>query len=109
MEPVRIKYYGLLRMTKSAYLWTTVITGALALGLLILGRLTGHMPPFRWPWDPVPDPEAVGFVGLLYNHLYDIVLFCFVAEAIDVVTTLRAFTRKEADQRAAAGGPTPPQ
>jgi hypothetical protein len=111
MPPVRIRYYGLVRMTKSAYIWTTVIASAFAIGVLVLGRLAGNLPPFRWPWDPIPDPEAVGVIGLLYNHLYDLVLFCVVAEAIDVVMTLRAFARKEAEQRAAApgGGPIPPQ
>jgi hypothetical protein len=111
MEPVRIKYYGLVRMTKSAYLWTTAIAGAFAIGLLVLGRLAGNLPPFRWPWEPVPEPEAVGVAVWLYNHLYDIVLFCIVAEAIDVVMTLRAFARKEAEQRAAAAGgeSIPPQ
>ena len=98
MPPVRIKYYGLIWMTKSAYLITTLVVAIFAAGVMALAFLKGALPPFRWPWQPVTNPNAVGFAGLLYNHLYDLILFCLVAEGIDIVVTLRTFARKDAEQ-----------
>ncbi|HEY1375519.1 MAG TPA: hypothetical protein VGF55_01935 [Gemmataceae bacterium] len=107
MEPVRVKYYGLVPMTKSAYLIATLVAVILAVAVVIAGRLVGGLPPFRWPWQPVPWPDAVGVAGWLYNHFYDVVFVCLVAEVIDFVVTLRAFARKEAERRSAAPGREP--
>jgi hypothetical protein len=101
MGPIRVKYYGLLAMTKTAYLTATAVASLIAAAVLVAAHLTGHLPPFHWPWERVPKADAVGIIGLLYNHLYDIILVCLVLEAIDLVVTLRAFARKEAEQRAA--------
>ena len=40
-----------------------------------------------------------GLGGWFHNHLYWIVLICLVAQALDTILTLRAFARKEEEQR----------
>jgi hypothetical protein len=99
MEPARINYYGLIRMTKSGYLIATLVAALIVAGLLLVLYPAGYLPPFRWPWQPVPRPDADGLGGMVYNHLYDIITVCLLAEMVDIVVTLRAFARKEAELR----------
>jgi hypothetical protein len=109
MEPVQIRYYGLFWLTKSGYLIGTLIAACGVVVGFLMAYPTGYLPPPRWPWEPVPDPYLTGARGWLYNHLYDLALFCLVMEAIDIVVTLRRFARKEAERRAAAAGSRPTQ
>jgi hypothetical protein len=69
--------------------------------MLLVAIPMGVLPPFHWPWAPAPRPDLPGFFGFLYNHFYEIVVVCLVAELVDNALTLRAFARKEAEQRAA--------
>jgi hypothetical protein len=98
MEPVRIKYYGLIRMTKATYLIATLVTGAVAASLFLIAFLMGVMPTFRWPWEAAARPDITGLSGWIYNHVYDIIIICLLAEVVDIVITLRSFARKEAER-----------
>jgi hypothetical protein len=106
MEPVWIKYYGLVWMTKAGYLIGTSIALSFAAVAFLMAYPTDLVPPFHWPGTP-PPPNLTGRGGWFYNHFYDLLALALVAEAIDVVVTLRCFARKEAERRAA--GPKPMQ
>jgi hypothetical protein len=93
MEPVRIKYYGLIPMTKQGYLITLLAVGLPAVLILVVCTVIGVLPPLETIWRPLP--RANWFV----NHFWHIMLLLFVAQAIDTVVTLRVFARKEAEQR----------
>jgi|SRR4051794_15087208 len=109
MEPVRIKHLGLFWVTKSGYVTSTVVGLSVVAVALLMAYPTELMPPFRWPWEPVPRPNLTGVRGWLYNHVYEVILALLVLEAIDITVTLRTFARKEAEQRADAGrGPATP-
>ena len=100
MEPVRIKYYGLVWMTKRSYLVTTAVAGVGAALILGVAAAAGLLPPFRWPWEE-PALPGTGFGPWFYNHLYLILGVLLLLEVVDIVTVLRKFARKEAEQKAA--------
>ena len=99
MKPVRIKYYGLFWMTKRAYLLTTLAAGVFAV-LVFTVLLVGanDVPPFSWPWEPMPANLAPGFRGWFYHYFWSLILLFLCAEAIDILVTLRKFAAKEAEQ-----------
>ncbi len=99
MEPVRIKYYGLVAMTKRAYLIATAVAAAVALLVIALAAAFQGLPPFRWPWEE-PVVRGKGFVPWLHNNLYLVLGTLLLLELIDIVTVLRQFAKKEAEQRA---------
>ena len=99
MPPVRVRYLGLMPMTKAGYLTTAAVVTLFAVGLFVIALLKGYLPPFRWPWDPLTAPAAGGFPGWVYNHFYELILVGLLGEVLDVVLMLRAFARKEAEQR----------
>src|SRR5262249_51018862 len=100
MKPVWIKYYGLIPMTRFGYLLTLGIAClCAALGLIALA-LAGRLPPFSTLWEPDPAVRNAGAGGWMYNHLFQILLVCLLAQIIDTLATLRAFAKKEAEQRA---------
>ncbi len=102
MEPVRIKYYGLLWMTKRAYLIATAL-GALFLVLAcgfffwVCWTTIGSLPPWHWLWEPPPRP-ALNFGGWVFNYFYWIILVGVFLETIDIVVVLRRFAQKEAER-----------
>jgi hypothetical protein len=103
MEPVRIKYLGLFHLTKSGYVIGTAIGLSVVIVALLMTYPTGLLPPFHWPWEPVPDPNQTGLRGWLHNHFYEVVVALLLLEVVDIAVTLRTFARKEAEQRATAG------
>jgi hypothetical protein len=107
VEPVRIKYYGVVWLTKKAYLVGTAVTGALAAFFVVLCVVSGRLPPFSWPWEPRPAPHLTGVPGAIYNHVWDFLLVGIVLEAIDILVTMRTFARKEAERRASASAGDP--
>jgi hypothetical protein len=100
MEPVRINYYGVIRLSKKADLWVTAIGWFVGLWLCALAILLDRFPPLSWPWSQPPFVPQVNAWTWIVNHVYWILWFCIVAQIIDISITLRAFSRKEAEQRA---------
>jgi hypothetical protein len=95
VEPVRIKWFGLIPMTKTAYLVTTAITGGVVV-ILVLFLVTLGIVPFRQlPWDPALAP--FGLDAWVWN--WWTLGLLVVLEAFDVLITLRQFARREAEQR----------
>jgi hypothetical protein len=98
MQPIKIKYYGLIPMTKKARLILTAVGALSALFVLVLLAFTGGLPPWRWPWEPAARAQH-SLVDWIYNNCYWLILGFLVLEALDVYTVLRVFTKKEAEQR----------
>jgi len=100
-EPVKIRYYGLIAMTKKAYLWATALAGLFALAFFVMGLVAGLLPPLALPWNQIPRfPNQSGFGVWLYEYFYWILLILLVLEALDILLTLRKFAHKEAELRA---------
>ncbi len=99
-RPVWIRYYGLIPMTRKGYLIATAAAGVFVVAVVAFGAAQGFLPPFRWPWDPVPRPGQPGLGAFFYNHLYELLLLGLGAEVIDFTLTLHKFSQKEAEQRA---------
>jgi hypothetical protein len=98
MPPVRIKYYGLIPMTKQTYWICTVVAFSFAFAIIAMGGLLGRLPPLSSLWEITPVNPGTGMATFLYNHFYQIVLACLVLEGIDIVMTMRRFAQKEAEQ-----------
>jgi hypothetical protein len=100
MKPVRIKYYGLFWMTRRTYLIVTLAAVVFALGaLLTVVVIVGdRMPPFSWPWGPVPANLAPGFRSWFYHHFWSILIVLCLLELVDILVTLRKFAEKEAEE-----------
>jgi len=99
-RPIRIKYYGMIWLTKKAYLITTLCVGIIVFGMLlmmmvILGERT---PPFTLPWEPAPANTPPGIAGVFYHHFWTLIILVCVAEAIDIAVMLHKFAEKEAEQ-----------
>ena len=100
MKPVRIKYYGLFWMTRRTYLLLT-LGAALFASLMMLAFVFGagdRVPPFSWPWEPVPAALPPGFQGLFYHHFWTFIILLLFAESLDILVTLRKFREKEIEE-----------
>ena len=98
MQPVRIKYYGLIWMTRRGYLISLTVAGLVALACFVIVAAMGRMPPPRSLWEPVV--RGPGFGVFVVNNLYRFLILCLIAQAIDTIVVLRKFAKKEAEQRA---------
>jgi hypothetical protein len=112
MEPVRIKYYGILWITRRTYvIIQTMVFAVLAAALVFV--LTLPTSP-RFGLD-LEDPRLPALTRWLLGHLLEIVLLTTLLEILDAVFTLRAFARKEQEARASLpktnplGNPPTPQ
>src|SRR5437868_6366072 len=96
MEPVRIKLYGLMPVTKRGYLIQLTLAACLLVGLLLVwtylparpAEQKGTLPPrSAWIWAVLDKlPWLVAGIAALYG--------------IEAVIVLRRFALKEAAQRA---------
>jgi hypothetical protein len=105
MPPVRIKYYGLVWLTRRGYLRATALLAAVAVLVCVTVLLwTGQVPFAQPPWEPAL--RRYGFVAWFWNWwtLGALVL----AEGLEVLLTLRQFARREAEQRAHPEPPADP-
>ena len=99
MEPVRIKYYGLFWMTKRTYFILLLGIAFLVAVLFASFAVVGMVPPVRWPGQPLVLRQP-GIFPWVVNNFYPIILALLVAQALDVLFVVRAFAKKEAEQKA---------
>src|SRR5438309_6293960 len=99
MAPVRIKYYGIIPMTKRAYLIGLVAAGFFVLLILCGFAIFGVMPALDTMWSSEHHFPHPGIGVWLYNRLYWVLVIGLVIQALDVWITLRVFAKKEAEQR----------
>jgi flagellar biosynthesis protein FlhB len=99
MQPVRIKYYGLIPMTKQAYWICTVVAFIFAFAIVAIAALLRQLPPLSSLWELSPAKPAQGIRPFIYNHFYQIVVVGLVLEVIDIITTMRQFAKKEAERQ----------
>jgi hypothetical protein len=101
-QPIRVKVYGLLPVTRATYLTTQF------LALLVLAMLFAVW--LYFPWYRYKDGLAsFGSGGTMLQH--GTPWFClamFVWGVIETIFVLRAFARAEATRRAAAAPPAQP-
>jgi len=100
MAPVRIKYYGLLSMTRFAYLVALAVAAGIAVLVMLVAAIMGALPPLDTIWSHQHHVGAPGLVAWLHNYLYWLILACLVAQGIDTFCTMRAFATKEMEHRA---------
>ena len=103
MPPVKVHYYGIVWLTRSQYIWITAVLGVIVGALFLVLALVAadRFPSFYWPWEPMPANALPGWRGFLAHHIYTILGLLVLAEAIDIIVTLRKFRAKEAAARAA--------
>jgi hypothetical protein len=99
MEPVRLKYWGVIWLGRVGYLWLNGVGWAVVLAILVVGCQIGLLPPFRWPWAPLNTPPG-GLFALGMNHFYDLVGLCVIGQLIDAWIFYRKIARAEAERRA---------
>lgn len=96
MEPVRIKLYGLIRVTRRAYLFQLGLT-ALLLAVLFV---TWYLLLVNVRLEPADRlPRAVQFVFVVLNLLPYVVPILAGLFAIEAVLVLRQFARAEAARK----------
>jgi hypothetical protein len=95
-EPVRVKVYGLVALTRRAYLVCQTI--GLALGLLLMA--IGIWAPRR---------EVADFFATFLNLLPSVSLVILTAGALETLMVLGQFRRKEAERKDQRGGAEPRQ
>ena len=103
MPPVRIKYYGLIPMTKRTYLIALAAAALLAIAVVATAAVMGLLPPLDIMWSREHHLRGNGFALWLHNYSYWIIAFCLVAQVVDTFLTLRVFARREAEQRSLSG------
>ncbi len=106
MEPVRIKLYGLVWMTKRSYVTQLVAAGLLLAGLLFIWVA---LPPLPSPAPPSPRgdgeelPASAKWGWLLLSNIPWVVLLLAALFALEAFIVLRRFAREEEKQRAQTG------
>ena len=100
MSPVRIKYYGLIPITKFAYLVALAAAGGFALFVMLIGALLGLLPPLDTMWSLQHHVPQSGIQAWLHNYLYWFIVACLIAEVIDIYCSLRLFAKKEKESSA---------
>jgi outer membrane protein assembly factor BamB len=110
VQPVRINYWGLMPITKRRYLLALAFELVLA-AICVAVVLRLGWPPLSTLWRQPPTPPRPVPWFWFYASFYRILLLCLIAQGVDVYVILRAFARKEAEERAperlretAAGG-----
>ena len=98
MPPVRIKYYGLIPMTKRGYLIALGLSALVAVAVVIVALSLGLLPPLDTMWSKEHHLRRSGIWPLFHNYMWWIIVACLVAQAVDTCLTLRAFRKKEAEQ-----------
>jgi hypothetical protein len=102
--PVRVKVYGLISLTRRAYLICVAVGGVGLLALLVLWALTAG--------TPTPAEKAGKFpltpFYIWRNYAPWMLAAAALLEGIEVTIVLKRFRRAEAEQQKAAGaGATP--
>lgn len=101
-EPVRIKIYGLVYMTRQGYLILLIISLVFAIGLLAV-RLWGPL-----PLEPAEQRDLTIYDKLAYgllDNLHWIVVGAVVLGVVEAIVVLRRFSREELLQRALLDDP----
>jgi hypothetical protein len=91
MRPVKIKYWGLMWLSKTGYLWFNGIGWLIATALAVVGAYLGFLPPFSTLWHQEP---AWGFG----NYLWWLFLACLAFQLIDAGVAWTKFAKKEEEQ-----------
>ena len=104
MQPVRVKYYGLLSLTRQQYL--TVQSVLLVLFLILLAAVLALPMPEGLRKAADTDPIARSVRWVWQNFLW-LGLAALALEVIETVLMLRKFARKEAEQRTGSPGMDP--
>jgi hypothetical protein len=101
MPPVRVKYYGLLPVTRRQYL---TLQAALVVLCLILLTIWLALPmPDAFRQAPRTDVKA-RLIKVFWENFLWIVLIALSLEAIETLIMLQKFARKEAKQLAGSPG-----
>jgi hypothetical protein len=102
--PVRVKVYGLLRMTRRTYLTCQAVGLVLLAAVLVVWALTPRP-------APGPDgrlPPGANVLDLVLKLTPWAALLVLAAEAVETMLVLRAFARAEAERRTRTGPAHPP-
>ncbi len=100
MSPTRIKYWGLIPMSRRGYLLALGTAALFAAAIFLIFALMGKLPPLRTLWEEVPVRTPTFWQYWFFNNVYRIVVICLIAQAIDTFLVLRRFARKEAEEQA---------
>jgi hypothetical protein len=102
MTSVRIKYYGILLMTKRGYLVATAVASVIMALVLLGGLAAGKLPPLSTIQQPPRAGAGEGTIVWLYNHLYQIIVVGVILEIVDILVVLHRFRRLGIAQQAAS-------
>lgn len=98
MEPVRIRYWGLLWLTRPTYLVIQSISLVLCVVMMAVGLAgilwSGIILP-HWPASDNGGELLASWLALVFWAG----LLCLIAEIVEMCMMLRKFTRAEAEQR----------
>lgn len=96
-EPVQIKLYGFITVTKRSYL-TRLAVGLFFAVVLVVGRLWLPVPRAHHGWADVPVHLFLSY--WLLENLEWIILATLLLAAVEAIFVLRRFKREEALRRA---------
>ena len=99
MPPVKIRYLGLIPMTRRGYL--LALAGAVGVAGVTLGvfAFLGRLPPISTLWEQHPALNRPGLAPWFLSNLYRILLILSFAAVLEVIHVLRRFAQKEAEQQ----------
>src|SRR5437867_2289667 len=92
MKPIKIKYWGILWLSKRGYLLLNGIGWLASLGLCVVCVFAGVLPPFSTLWRQDP---AWG----LANYFWWLFLVCLACQLIDAGVAWLKFAKEEDAQR----------
>ncbi len=100
MQPVRVRVYGLVALTRRTYL----VVQAVGLGVVVAAVAVGVALPRPMPPEGEPLPPFAAAVAALVEWLPWLAVLFLIAGVVETALVLREFARMEADQRSASEG-----
>lgn len=103
MQPVRIKVYGLIPMTRKTYLIAQVVVLVITLAMMAVGAAAMLRAGTLLPQLPAEDGEKIELIDLLARMLVFLFwagVLILIGESIETYLVLRRFARADAEQQA---------
>jgi hypothetical protein len=102
MKPVKIRYWGILPLTRRGFYIYLIVGWSLAILVVIAAMIYAGdaFPRFRLPWESLPLGVKFTVWNYLAYNIWSVFILCVIGQLFDIVIMLRKYRQKEEEQQA---------